>query len=92
MTHDEMIAVIAHHKNGGKVEYRDCGKSAWREATTPIWDFRLYDYRAKPEPLVLWGVYEDGFFLFGFDSKQKASGYINTPTNRVIKKFVEATE
>ena len=58
MTHDEMIAVIAHHRDGGKVEYMAGGK--WIEVANPnfsFFDFRTCDYRPKPEPLVLWAVY-----------------------------------
>jgi hypothetical protein len=57
MTHDEMIAVIQHHKNGGKVEWR-YPHTNWEDATdASYWNFREVEYRAKPEPLVLWGIY-----------------------------------
>jgi len=100
MTHDEMIAVITHHKNGGKVEYRDCEKSAWRECHKPIWDFRFFDYRAKPEPLVLWvTVTPDGSRYSTHESKELAVDTIviyNMDRPRAkhltLKKFVEVTE
>jgi len=57
MTHDEMIAVITHHKNGGKLEYREHGNETWTELDCkPIWNFERHDYRIKPKPRSLWVV------------------------------------
>jgi len=52
MTHDEMIRVIEHHKNGGEVEYRykSKGVEPWTNAEEPLWDFDRYDYRIKEKP------------------------------------------
>lgn len=45
MTHDEMIAVIAAHKDGKRIEAKaKCG-GIWGMAATPCWDFDDYDYR-----------------------------------------------
>lgn len=64
MTHDEMIAVIEHHKKGGTVEYRERPihpRGPWVVLAVPFWDFRRFDYRPKKEPVVAWGVaWEDG--------------------------------
>ena len=52
MTHDEMIAVIQHHKNGGKVQCRNHHSNTWHDfldGIRPSWDFATCDYRAKPE-------------------------------------------
>jgi hypothetical protein len=54
MTHDKMIAVIAHHKNGGKMEHKAKEGNFWRITEKPTWDFDAFDYRAKPETLVIW--------------------------------------
>lgn len=57
MTHDEMIAVITHHKNGGKLECRCKGDVVWikeNHLDAREFNFADFDYRAKPEPLVLW--------------------------------------
>lgn len=56
MTHDEMIAVIAHHRDGGKVEIADQGKGNFEDTLNPIWDFNEFDYRIKPEPRSLWEI------------------------------------
>ncbi len=59
MTHDEMIAVIAHHRDGGKVEIADRGKGNFEDTLNPIWDFNEFDYRVKPEPRSLWISFND---------------------------------
>ena len=51
MTHDEMIAVIQHHKDGGEVQFY-----AYNEPDTLyigddiIWNFNRYFYRPYVEP------------------------------------------
>lgn len=57
MTHDEMIAVIAHHRDGGEVECKHVEIFDYCLDSSPCFDFSRFDYRAKPEPLVLWAVY-----------------------------------
>lgn len=57
MTHDEMIAVIQHHKKGGKVQYRNKEQGPrWYDSGCPAWNFFIFDYRIKPEPVEMWGV------------------------------------
>ena len=64
MTHDEMIAVIAAHRDGEAIQIRGHGDSPWTEVQdgdSPRWLFALCDYRIKPEPLECWvNVYGDG--------------------------------
>ena len=87
MTHDEMIAVIMHHKNGGKVEYKSQYKAYWTEILEPRWDFFRSDYRAKPEPMVIYAEIneEKGHLLR--TSVEPIDRIYNDTT---IKKFIEA--
>ena len=95
MTHDEMIAVIEHHKKGGILETRPrhCG-GGWSPISITIWDFSRYEYRPKKEPVVLWGVvWSDGkvsphFFEKRRDAEEYAKGM---DPGRVIK-MVEVME
>jgi hypothetical protein len=49
MTHDEMLEVIAAHKAGNVVQFRDKRFGGiWGDASPPAWDFHNYDYRIKP--------------------------------------------
>ena len=48
MTHDEMIAVIAAHRDGKKIEFASFGSKIWDECN-PRWNFLTYNYRVKPE-------------------------------------------
>lgn len=50
MTHDEMIAVIQHHKNGGEVEASQKYADKWNDSKNPAWDFYNYIYRKKEKP------------------------------------------
>lgn len=56
MTHDEMIEVIAAHRDGKTIQYK-AKKNAdveWNDSCRfPLWDFSFHDYRIKPEPLTL---------------------------------------
>jgi len=97
MSHDEMIAVIQHHKNGGKVEYRSSSQNPWKTASTPQWEFAIYDYRPKPEPMVLWVVFIGGLIGDTFrheDDARRHADDINKRSLQVVtlKKFVEVTE
>ena len=65
MTHDEMIAVIQHHKDGGEVEVFE--NTSWNKIVgDPSWNFRTYMYRPyiKPEPkqvvtIEKWLIYDN---------------------------------
>jgi len=92
MPHDEMIAVIQHHKNGGIVQCQRPHETIWFDVTDcPKWNFRDFDYRAKPEPLVLWGVF---FANGGFATASRTEDGAREAAKAIgammeIKKFVE---
>jgi hypothetical protein len=100
MTHDEMIAVIQHHKNGGKVEHKATEGNFWRLTEKPTWDFEAFDYRAKPEPLVAFIIYnETAQNIFTFCGKSQSPTELLLQYQRkypaleiTLKKFVEVTE
>lgn len=53
MTHDEMIEVIAAHRDGKKIQAK-YQKGQWIDITLPpLWNFEHNEYRIKPEPLTL---------------------------------------
>ena len=90
MTIDEMIAVLTHYKNGGKVQARNHYSTEWldfEEGCVPSWYFASSDYRAKPEPLVLWAEYSESGKLIAAYEKAQEKRYGGT-----VKKFVEVTE
>lgn len=90
MTHDEMISVITHHKNGGKVQHTDKNlKLIWRDildGQEPSWDFSCVNYRIKPEPLVLWLDVESNIVVQGLPFPFVSSSGIPA------RKFVEVME
>lgn len=59
MTHDEMIEVIAAHRDGKQIQYRLKPKGPWRDRTLSNADFNFTDtaYRIKPEQLTLKGCW-----------------------------------
>jgi len=87
MTHDKMIAVILHHKNGGKVEHKAKEGNFWRLIVKPTWDFEAFDYRAKPEPHVIYADFNDNEQPL-FCSREKYT----PPFGRKLRKFVEVEE
>lgn len=50
MTHDEMIAVIAAHRDGKAIEYRYSNRGEWNKVKLPHWDFAAFQFRVAPEP------------------------------------------
>lgn len=51
MTHNEMIKVIEHHKNGGEVEYKNFRSDVWADMlSTHLFNFEIFDYRIKEKP------------------------------------------
>ena len=86
MKHDEMIAVIQHHKDGGEIEYRLKAHVTWKYASCPWWDFDKFDYRAKPEPMVIYAEVLHGHVArYALRETKPCMG-------GVIKKFVEVEE
>ena len=50
MTDDEMIAVIAAHRDGETLEMKTNEPgSKWVECPCPLWNFCYVDYRVKPK-------------------------------------------
>lgn len=89
MTVDEMISVLTHYKNGGKVQCKHESESIWQTIIDcePRWDFAEFAYRAKPEPLVIYAEL-DVYGLIVHCCRQK----FDLPVGRAVKKFVEVTE
>jgi hypothetical protein len=85
MRHDEMIAVIQRHKNGGKIEYRLKADVTWKDASTPWWDFDKFEYRAKP--LVIYVEFNSN----GKPMHTQLDPYV-AAFDRAVKKFVEVME
>lgn len=52
MTEQEIIDVVTHFKNGGKVEFKEKYKEdkLYRVTINPYWNFEVFEYRKKPEP------------------------------------------
>lgn len=105
MTYDEMIAVIAAHKEGKQIECKTKYDvdARWIEPChieNGNFNFSAFDYRIKPEPLVLWGLYKpDGSFYGTYrtlESAQDDKKYhdLRYPQcdHLTPKKFVEVTE
>ena len=75
MTHDEMIAVIAAHRDGKKIQCQSKdGRDNWFDTPDPAWYFAFCDYRIKPEPREWWVVtFGDGSCV-GYPNKADAEG------------------
>ena len=73
-TIDEMIEVLQHKKNGGEVEC-EIIPGNWKVKLHPVWNFRDYRYRPKPEPIECWiNVFASGTKIM-CDSKEDADKY-----------------
>ena len=49
MTTAEIIVIMQHYENGGKVEYSEKkgGGNHWTTVTSPSWDWAYFEYRIK---------------------------------------------
>lgn len=46
---------------------------AWEDVPMPVWDWRLYDYRVRPKPIVRYfNFYADDGFAKDYKSRQEA--------------------
>jgi hypothetical protein len=89
MTHDEMIAVIQHHRDGGKVESKKSNDSQWEELLEPHWNFSACDYRPKPEPMT---IYAEICALKGTLMRARKERINPVYVNTIIKRFIEAND
>ena len=106
MTHDEMIEVIAAHRNGKKIQkglqyaiknaapFEDSFKLDWQECCNPLWAFDRSVYRVKPEPPHCYGhIYEDGSFGFStFIDRQSAEEHPYDSKMQVVKLILAPDE
>ena len=90
MTHDEMIAVIAAHRDGAAVEARYSLNGEWFLLETPRWTTNGTEYRIKPEPMVVWvNMYPS--HVGGVYSSEAIANAASAPTG-VARKFIEVIE
>ena len=88
MTIDEMIAVLTHYKNGGKVQGRNHYGTKWsdfEEGCEPRWDFNACDYRAKPI-FIYAEIMADGKAI------QYSTEKFYITNGGTVRKFAEVTE
>ena len=50
----EMMKVMEHFDNGGKVEFKDKSIDGWNGDNSPDWNWAFYEYRIKQEPKTDW--------------------------------------
>lgn len=66
MTATQMIAVIQADESGKKIQWKEKIPGAeWCDTAVPVWDFRDFDYRVKPELEKRWLVFERRQTEFG---------------------------
>lgn len=89
MTIEEMIAVLTHYKNGGKVQCRNHYSAEWFDfevGVKPQWHFFDCDYRAKPSYIIYAEIMADGKAIQFSATEFKAT------SGGTVRKFVEVTE
>jgi len=92
MTHEEMIAVIAHHRDGGKVQCRVKNDTKWHDYDRddePLWEFATFDYRPKPKPMVIFAEVSN---LTGVVMRASTDSLMHQYDNTTIKKFIECND
>jgi len=88
MTLEEMIAVLTHYKNGGKVQIRPINTPNWYDSdVVQSWDFTSIEYRAKPELQVIYADFNEDGMVMASNTEQ-----YQPPFGRKLRKFVEVEE
>jgi len=81
------MKIIQAHKDGGKVEYKDHGAETWiKLLTEPLWNFARHDYRAQPEPMV---IFAEVSYITGELLRASIEPMFHTGYKTTIKKFIE---
>lgn len=94
MNHDEMIAVIQHHKNGGKVQSRSKSPRGleWADIKDPLWNFDGREYRIKPEPIEAWCMVDKStglkYLYFSKEEAQNARAMNEVWSDRPISDYL----
>jgi len=50
MTDKEKIEVMQAHIEGKLIQCRHLERDNWKDVTDPVWNWRFWEYRVKPEP------------------------------------------
>lgn len=65
MTDDEIIAVVTAKKEGKKIQsWCLLYDKEWHDTEALQWNFAVYDYRVKPEPVELEAWFFNGKYQF----------------------------
>ena len=90
----EMIEVMEWFDKGGEIEYIEKGFTVWHLADTPVWNWKVYDYRIKkPKQKVMiekWLI-EDNDIKFVVETSDIDSWLYPFPTAKRLK-LIESYE
>jgi len=91
MAHDEMIAVIAAHRDGKKIQIKGSLSGIWSDIDTSKFNFLHCEYRVKPEPVEAWAVVTKDGVMFGvYQYRHSAENVVKaTATYLRIVRLVE---
>ena len=92
MTHDEMIAVIAAHRDGKVLEVCEIGTCRWELSWSPIFNFDNFIYRIKPEPIVIWVNVYGREAMYAYSSEDAAKDRGSSLCTSVARKFIQVIE
>jgi hypothetical protein len=71
------------------VEWTEAGENEWRNRGNPCWDFSAFDYRPKPEPMVIFAEVSN---LTGVVMRASTDSLMHHYKNTTIKKFIECND
>jgi len=93
---EKAIKVMQAYADGKEIQFkRENSQKPWKDfkpGSEPIWDWYLFEYRVKPEPIVRWAVISPIFYdVIGIytsreEAKEMACGILK------IAKLVEEIE
>ena len=94
----EMIKVMQHYENGGKVEYSEKkgGGNHWTTVTSPSWDWAYFEYRIREqkqkvtiEKWLLKDTSNGEYFIY---DSSRINLYLNATFNSEKVKLMESYE
>ena len=92
MTHDEMIAVIAAHRDGKRIEVRSNQSEMWDVVEYPAWDFLHQIYRVAPKPVKKVKMWQWIYRFDGDSINLTIEFFSGTPTNEGGCQYIQRAE
>ena len=88
------IAVMQAYVDGKQIEsaQQNYKYTLQEGCDSPLWDWSLYSYRVKPEPIECWVTIFNGHVCSTCHDSEESASHITDKPNWTVRKFREVIE